>query len=495
MACAVNNEGPEQANTALNQELIQPQYDQMRSKALVKKAMNSHAQKARATGMISSAELSSAKSIASPGLIHYAPNGDVANENYAPLQQGAIQQVATEPVSTFSIDVDTGSYSNIRRMLNQGTLPPTNAVRLEEMINYFSYQYDAPRQKNTPFSIQTELATSPWSSQHTLLKIGLKAYEPSQARPAANLVFLLDVSGSMNAANKLPLLKKSLLILSKQLSENDKVSIVVYAGASGLVLEPTAGNHSLEIEQALERLSAGGSTNGHAGIHLAYQVAQKAFIKEGINRIILATDGDFNVGTSDVDSLKELIALQRDKGISLTTLGFGSGNYNDHLMEQIADVGNGNYAYIDTLNEARKVLVETLDATLLTIAGSYTPFLLVNMRETVGWPLLAVVWGIAFFGVFLKLKYKHRLQPLRVATYIVMGWLIVLSGDELTSSLPEGGLNLLILGGVIYTVGVIFYVFERIPYNHAIWHVFVLGGSVCHFFSVYLYVLPQNQML
>lgn len=363
VGCAMNNDGTEQSKIVLDQEAPQPQHEQMKHAALVKEALYSTAKRSRSVGMIASMETA-----ASPQLSYYAPNQDDAKENYATLQQSSVQQVSTQPVSTFSIDVDTGSYSNIRRMLNQGTLPPANAVRLEEMINYFSYHYDAPHEGETPFSIQTELATSPWSSQHTLLKIGLKGYEPSQTRPAANLVFLLDVSGSMNAANKLPLLKKSLLMLSKQLSEQDKVSIVVYAGASGLILEPTSGNQSLEIEQALERLSAGGSTNGQAGIHLAYQTAQKAFIEDGINRIILATDGDFNVGTSDVDSLKELIAQQRKKGISLTTLGFGSGNYNDHLMEQIADTGNGNYAYIDTLNEARKVLVETLDATLLTIA-------------------------------------------------------------------------------------------------------------------------------
>ncbi len=315
-------------------------------------------------------------------LSHFAPVDsvpvyyqDTDREHYASIEQSAIKQVALHPVSTFSVDVDTGSYTNIRRMLSQGSLPPVDAVRIEEMINYFDYGYQAPiflendLEKNDPFSIHTELALSPWSEDHALLRIGLKGYEPApRDRPSSNLVFLLDVSGSMNSPDKLPLLKKSLVLLSKQLKSDDKVSIVVYAGASGIVLEPTDGNQTLEIEQALEKLSAGGSTNGQAGIQLAYKLAKKNYNPSGINRVILATDGDFNVGTSNVDALKELIERKREEGISLTTLGFGTGNYNDHLMEQLADVGNGNYAYIDSLNEARKVLVEELSATLMTIA-------------------------------------------------------------------------------------------------------------------------------
>jgi Ca-activated chloride channel family protein len=294
---------------------------------------------------------------------------DNDREQYASLAHNPVKQVASEPVSTFSIDVDTGSYTNIRRMLNHGSLPPVDAVRIEEMINYFDYAYETPDINEAPFSIQTELAISPWSKDHVLLRVGLKGYEPIQEkRPASNLVFLLDVSGSMNSPDKLPLLKKSLLLLSKQLKASDKVAIVVYAGASGVVLEPTEGNQTLKIEQALENLSAGGSTNGQAGIQMAYQLAKKSYDPSGINRVILATDGDFNVGTSDLDSLKKLIEQKREEGISLTTLGFGTGNYNDELMEQLANVGNGNYAYIDDLNEARKVLVEELSSTLMTIA-------------------------------------------------------------------------------------------------------------------------------
>ena len=294
---------------------------------------------------------------------------ETGRENYAAISQSAVKQVSSDPVSTFSIDVDTGSYTNIRRMLNQGYLPPVDAVRVEEMINYFDYAYQVPNSQSEPFSIKTELAQSPWSSDHVLLQVALKGYELiEEDRPAANLVFLLDVSGSMNSPQKLPLLKKSLILLSKQLDSQDKVSIVVYAGASGVVLEPTSGNQTLEIEQALEKLTAGGSTNGQSGIQLAYQLAKKEYVAGGINRVILATDGDFNVGTSDVESLKKLIELKRKEGIALTTLGFGTGNYNDELMEQLADVGNGNYAYIDNLKEARKVLVEELSSTLLTIA-------------------------------------------------------------------------------------------------------------------------------
>jgi Ca-activated chloride channel family protein len=294
---------------------------------------------------------------------------DTDRENYASIEQSAVKQVSSDPVSTFSIDVDTGSYTNIRRMLNQGYLPPVDAVRVEEMINYFEYAYEVPDSQSEPFSIKTEVAQSPWSSDHVLLQVALKGYELAEEnRPAANLVFLLDVSGSMSSPQKLPLLKKSLIMLSKQLKSHDKVSIVVYAGASGVVLEPIPGNQTLQIEQALEKLTAGGATNGQSGIQLAYKLAKNEYVPNGINRVILATDGDFNVGISDVESLKKLIGQKRKEGIALTTLGFGTGNYNDALMEQLADVGNGNYAYIDGLNEARKVLVEELSSTLLTIA-------------------------------------------------------------------------------------------------------------------------------
>lgn len=290
-------------------------------------------------------------------------------EKYQNLTSNPVIRVSDQSTSTFSIDVDTGAYSNIRRFLNAGQLPPADAVRVEEMLNYFSYDYAAPETTETPFAIHTELASTPWNEKTRLLHIGLTGYSVNvEDRPSANLVFLLDVSGSMTAQNKLGLLKSSLNMLSNNLTENDRVSIVVYAGASGVVLEPTAGNNRRAISKALKQLEAGGSTNGAAGIELAYEMAEQSMTKDSINRIILATDGDFNVGISNIDKLKKLIENKRESGIALTTLGFGDGNYNDHLMEQLADVGNGNYAYIDTLSEARKVLSSELTSTLLTIA-------------------------------------------------------------------------------------------------------------------------------
>jgi Ca-activated chloride channel family protein len=296
----------------------------------------------------------------------YLPNN---TEKYAQVDESSIKQVSESPVSTFSIDVDTGSYTNVRRMLNQGYLPPAEAVRVEEFINYFDYNYAIPKRSSEPFRVNTELSQTPWNPVSKLLKVGLRAYDVDyKKRPSANLVFLMDVSGSMNSADKLPLLKKSFRMLSKNLTSNDSVSIVVYAGASGVVLEPTSGDNKRQILSALSRLRAGGSTNGAAGIELAYQMAEEAYIEDGINRIILATDGDFNVGTSNVAALKRLVENKRKSGISLTTLGFGSGNYNDHLMEQIADIGNGNNAYIDSVKEAEKVLVTEMSSTLLTVA-------------------------------------------------------------------------------------------------------------------------------
>jgi Ca-activated chloride channel family protein len=295
----------------------------------------------------------------------------INNENYQYYSESGIKLVLQEPVSTFSIDVDTGSYTNIRRMINQGILPPVDAVRIEEFINYFDYDYPQKNENGSdvPFSIDTAIATSPWAEQRHIMRIGLKGFSPDiQQIAGRNLVFLLDVSGSMSQPNKLPLLTRSLELLVAQLNEKDRVSIVVYAGASGVVLEPTKGDQKAKIKQALTSLSAGGSTNGQAGIELAYNMAEQAFIKDGVNRVILATDGDFNVGVTSHERLIELIKLKRQKGIALTTLGFGQGNYNDHLMEQLADAGNGNYAYIDNINEARKVLVDEMNATLLTIA-------------------------------------------------------------------------------------------------------------------------------
>ncbi|WP_444438319.1 vWA domain-containing protein [Pseudomonas sp. A6] len=293
---------------------------------------------------------------------------DQDREQYQKLAQNPVHSVAEAPVSTFSIDVDTGSYANVRRLLNEGRLPPQGAVRLEEMLNYFPYAY-APPSDDSPFGITTELAPTPWNPHTRLLRIGIKASERSvEQLPPANLVFLVDVSGSMDRREGLPLVKGTLKLLVDQLRPQDKVSLVVYAGESRVVLEPTSGKDKAKIRAAIEQLQAGGSTAGAAGIELAYRMAQQGFIDKGINRILLATDGDFNVGVSDFETLKAMAAEKRRSGVSLTTLGFGVDNYNERLMEQLADAGDGNYAYIDNLREARKVLVEQLSSTLAVLA-------------------------------------------------------------------------------------------------------------------------------
>ena len=293
----------------------------------------------------------------------------LAQNKFEQQVQNGIMVAGEIPVSTFSIDVDTGSYATLRRMLREGRLPEKGTVRVEEMLNYFAYDYPLPAKNAAPFSVTTELAPSPYNDDMMLLRIGLKGYDlPKSQLGASNLVFLLDVSGSMASTDKLPLLQTALKLLTAQLSAQDKVSIVVYAGAAGVVLDGASGNDTQTLTYALEQLSAGGSTNGGQGITQAYQLAKKHFIPNGINRVILATDGDFNVGVTDFDDLTALIEKEKAHGIGLTTLGFGLGNYNDQLMEQLADKGNGNYAYIDTLNEARKVLVDELSSTLFTIA-------------------------------------------------------------------------------------------------------------------------------
>lgn len=293
---------------------------------------------------------------------------DEQRETYQTLVDNPIHSVAEAPVSTFSADVDTGAYANVRRLLNHGRLPPEGAVRLEEMVNYFPYDYALPTD-GSPFGVTTELAASPWNPHTRLLRIGIKASDRAVAELApANLVFLVDVSGSMDRREGLPLVKSTLKLLVDQLREQDRVSLVVYAGESRVVLEATSGREKAKIRTAIDQLTAGGSTAGASGIELAYQQAQQAFIPKGINRVLLATDGDFNVGISDFDSLKQMAVDKRKTGVSLTTLGFGVDNYNEQLMEQLADAGDGNYAYIDNLREARKVLVDQLGSTLATVA-------------------------------------------------------------------------------------------------------------------------------
>ncbi len=293
---------------------------------------------------------------------------DLSQEDYNLIEDNPFFLAQTEPLSTFAIDVDTAAYSNVRRFLNDGMLPPPDAVRIEEMINYFSYDYAEPKE-NQPFAINTEVATAPWQPKHRLVRIGLQGQKiESEALPPNNLVFLFDVSGSMNDPDKLPLLKSGFRLLINELRPEDRISIVVYAGAAGLVLPPTSGAEKETILAALEKLEAGGSTAGGEGIELAYEQAAENFIEDGNNRVILATDGDFNVGMSSDSELVRLIEEKREQDIFLTVLGFGSGNLKDAKMEQLANNGNGNYAYIDSILEAKKVLVTEMGGTLLTLA-------------------------------------------------------------------------------------------------------------------------------
>jgi Ca-activated chloride channel family protein len=296
--------------------------------------------------------------------------------------------VNQHPLSTFSIDVDTASYANVRRFLQSGQLPPKGAVRIEELLNYFSYDYPQP-EGDVPFSSNIEIAECPWKPAHRLARIGLKGKEIAvDKRPVSNLVFLIDVSGSMHAQNKLPLVVQGFKLLVNQLTENDRVAIVVYAGAAGTVLDSTTGDRKDVILAALDRLQAGGSTNGAGGIRQAYEVAQQHFIKGGTNRVILCSDGDFNVGTTSQDELVRLIEDKAKSGVFLTVLGFGMGNFKDSTMEKLADKGNGNYGYIDSLNEAKKIFVEQMSGTLITIAKDVKIQIEFNPAQVAGYRLI-----------------------------------------------------------------------------------------------------------
>ena len=289
-------------------------------------------------------------------------------ESYDHIEENRFRRVEADPLSTFSIDADTASYANVRRFITDGMLPPAGAIRIEELVNYFRFDYPQPS-ANEPFSITTELTPCPWNPRHRLALIGLQGRELKKREPSPrNLVFLIDVSGSMMPPDKLPLVRTAMRMLTDVLTERDRVAIVVYAGASGLVLRSTTGEHKDRIHQALAQLEAGGSTNGASGIRLAYQVARSNFIVGGVNRVILATDGDFNVGVTNQSELVSLIERERESGVFLSVLGVGTGNLKDSTMEKLADKGNGNYSYLDTLHEARKVLVREAGATLDTIA-------------------------------------------------------------------------------------------------------------------------------
>jgi Ca-activated chloride channel family protein len=288
-------------------------------------------------------------------------------ESYNALNENPLVVTANDPLSTFSIDVDTASYSNIRRFLNTGAMPPPGAVRIEEMINYFSYSYKEPQEG--PLAITTELGPCPWRPENTLIRIGLKAKDLAPEKiPPSNLVFLVDVSGSMNQVNKLPLLQQSISMLVDQMTSRDRIAIVTYAGSDRVVLPPTGGDKASLIKAAIAALSSGGATHASSGIKTAYDLARQSFMPGANNRIILASDGDFNVGVTSRDELERLVAKERESGIYLTVLGFGMGNYHDDTMEILADKGNGNYSYIDSLLEARKVLVKERTSTLFTLA-------------------------------------------------------------------------------------------------------------------------------
>jgi Ca-activated chloride channel family protein len=309
-------------------------------------------------------------------------------ESYDRIDDNPFLAARDNPVSTFSIDVDTASYANVRRFLDDHHLPPLDAVRIEELLNYFHYADPAP-DSGEPVAARTEVGPCPWAPEHRLLRIGLRARSlPPGEPPPRNLVFLVDVSGSMDVWNKLPLVKRSLALLAEQLGPRDRISLVVYAGNAGVVLAPTPGNEHEAILSALGRLEAGGSTNGGEGIELAYTLAERAFVPGGVNRVILATDGDFNVGVSSQGALTRLIEDRREHGVFLTVLGFGMGNLKDSTMEKLADRGNGNYAYIDSFAEARKVLVEDVAGTLITVAKDVKVQIEMNPAEVRRYRLL-----------------------------------------------------------------------------------------------------------
>ena len=307
---------------------------------------------------------------AAPGpIVNFMPPlGTPSGELYDGIEESRFRRPIEQPLSTFSIDVDTASYANVRRFLNEGRLPPIDAVRVEELINYFHFDY-ADATQNAPFGVTTEVAPCPWDARHKLALIGLQARrQPPGRTPPRNLVFLLDVSGSMQSADKLPLVKTAMKMLAETLTSQDRVAIVTYAGSTGVALPATRGDRGTVIQDAISALTAGGSTNGGAGIQLAYQIAAENFVKGGVNRVILATDGDFNVGITSIEALAQLIEEKRGTGVFLSVLGVGTGNLKDATMEKLADKGNGNYAYLDSLHEARRVLVAEAGATLVTVA-------------------------------------------------------------------------------------------------------------------------------
>ncbi|MFC7291147.1 vWA domain-containing protein [Hirschia litorea] len=323
----------------------------------------------RVSGLMHSKRTSAEMAMASPApMPTHLPQVD--RDRYEDVDVNPVKLTSEDPVSTFSIDVDTASYSNVRSFLNDGNLPPKGSVRLEELINYFDYEYLLPESKEVPFSTQVNIVPSPWADGKQLMHVGIKGYDIDRTeQPPLNLTLLVDVSGSMNHEDKLPLAKKALKLLIDKMDDDDHISLVVYAGAAGTVLEPTKGSEKAKIYAALDNLAAGGSTAGGEGLRLAYSLAEQNYNKDGVNRVMLLTDGDFNVGVTSDERLEDFVSRKRDSGVYLSVLGFGRGNYNDAMMQKIAQAGNGMASYIDTLNEARKVLNDDLSGSMFTIAN------------------------------------------------------------------------------------------------------------------------------
>ncbi|MCB0716537.1 MAG: von Willebrand factor type A domain-containing protein [Chitinophagaceae bacterium] len=387
----VNIKGKSEINVSLKKSTVTVQQEVILSGKAAKYRTMSNADKMQSPMMLS--RMPNSYTTQDDGG-YYSSSGndekviDFNREGYDKITENPFKKVNDYPLSTFSIDVDAASYSNVRRFLNQGQLPPAGAVRIEEMINYFKYDYDQPT-NGQPFSIHTEIASAPWNTKNKLVLIGLQGKKiPTDNLPASNLVFLIDVSGSMWSSNKLPLVKASLKMLVDQLREQDKISLVVYAGAAGLVLPPTSGAEKTKIKDAIDKLNAGGSTAGGAGIKLAYKTAEENFMKNGNNRVILCTDGDFNVGESSDDAMERLIEEKRKTGVFLTVLGYGMGNYQDAKMQKLADKGNGNHAYIDGISEAKKVLVNEFGGTLFTIAKDVKLQIEFNPAKVQGYRLI-----------------------------------------------------------------------------------------------------------
>lgn len=353
---------------------IMPEIAPVAPSPVATEAMASYAPQAQMAGQVMvTRQMSVAPMMLQKSAMPYA---EPSRDNYQDKSPNPINDTSKNPLATFSIDTDTGSYANTRRHLNDCRLPPSDAVRIEELINYFNYDFStAKRKDNAPFLVSTETVSSPWKPTNHIIKVAIKAddgktdkFSKNNELPPANLVFLVDVSGSMNDRDKLPLVQASLKMLTKQLRAQDTISLITYAGNTEIVLPATNGKETAKIISAIDRLTAEGSTNGESAIKLAYQQARQQFKQDGINRILMMTDGDFNVGVSDVDEMLEIIRRERDSGVSLSTFGFGQGNLNDYMMEQVADNGNGNYSYIDSLSEAKKALIDEMSATFNTVA-------------------------------------------------------------------------------------------------------------------------------